>query len=70
MSSSGGAEPLDLERGLPATREDILALRHARALSTLTWEQYVSFLALLPAPSVEELRARPLSKGEPFRLPA
>lgn len=70
MSSFGGVEPLDLERGLPVTREDVLALRRARALSTLTWEQYVSFLASQPAPSIEELRARPLSTGEPFRLPA
>jgi hypothetical protein len=30
----------------------------------------VAWLAAQPPPSIAELRARPLSKGEPFRLPA
>ncbi len=69
MSSHAKPEPLDLERGLPVTREDVTALRRARQLSQLTWQQYAAFLAAQPPPSVEELRARPLLVGEPFRLP-
>jgi hypothetical protein len=68
MSSSVGSEPLDLEHGLPVLPEDVLALRRARARSSLGWEEYVAFLAAQPPPSLEELRARPLSGGEPFRL--
>jgi len=61
-------EPLDLEHGLPVTPEDVAALRRARELTTLTWDEYAAFLAALPTPSIEELRARPLLTGEPFRL--
>lgn len=68
MTSHGRGQPLDLERGLPVTLEDVAALRHARTLAVLTWDDYVAFLAGLPTPSVEELRARPLLTGEPFRL--
>ena len=68
MSSSAGSEPLDLEHGLPVRPEDVLALRRARALSSLGWQEYVTFLATQPPPSIEELRARPLSGGEPFRI--
>jgi hypothetical protein len=68
MSSPAKPEPLDLERGLPVTREDVAALRRARALTSLTWPQYEAFLAAQPAASYDELRARPLLSGEPFRL--
>jgi hypothetical protein len=68
MSSPGKPEPLDLARGLPVTRKDVLALRRARAFSSLTWPEYVAFLAAQPLPSIEELRSRPLLTGEPFRL--
>ena len=68
MSFSRNAEPLDLARGLPVSREDVAALRRARALSTLTWVEYRTFLAAQPLPTADELRARPLLRGEPFRL--
>jgi hypothetical protein len=68
MSSPVKPEPLDLEHGLPVTREDVAALRRARALSSLTWQEYEAFLAAQPLPTHEELRARPLLTGEPFRL--
>lgn len=68
MSSHGKVEPLDLGRGLPVTGEDMAALRRARSLSSLTWEEYETFLATQPVPSIDELRARPLLTGEPFRL--
>jgi hypothetical protein len=68
MSSHVKAEPLDLARGLPVTREDVAALRRARSLAPLTWQEYAAFLAAQPAASTEELRARSLLVGEPFRL--
>lgn len=69
MSSSIASEPLDLERGLPVRAEDVLALRRVRMRSSLTWQEYVAWLAAQPLPTIEALRARPLLKGEPFRLP-
>jgi len=56
-------EPLDLERGLPVTPEDVAALRRARELTALTWDECAAFLAALPTPSIGELRARPLLTG-------
>jgi len=46
----------------------VVALRRARSLSSLTWQEYETFLASQPLPSIDELRARPLLTGEPFRL--
>jgi hypothetical protein len=68
MRSQDEADLLDLERGLPVTREDIAALRQARSHDALTWDEYAAFLAAQPSPSSEELRARPLLTGEPFRV--
>jgi hypothetical protein len=69
MSSSDRFEPLDLDRGLPTTPEDTVALRLLRRnLPVLTAEEYFRFLATLPHPSAEDLRRRRGPQGEPFRL--
>lgn len=68
MSSNAPSPPLDLERGLATTSEDVAALRRARRLRPLTPAEYERFLAQFQA-STEELRARPCPRGcEPFRL--
>jgi hypothetical protein len=66
MSSS---EPLDLDRGLPVTAEDVAAQRRLRAPAFASVAEYLAFLAALPAPSYEELRARRGPRGAPFVLP-
>jgi hypothetical protein len=68
MSSRERSEPLDLERGLPTTRADVVALRRIRGLGTLPTAAYLSALASLPRPSWETLRARPGPRGEVFDL--
>ena len=69
MSSSGRSEPLDLEKGLPTTPEDVAALRRLRRSGPiLTPEEYFRFLAALPQPSADDLRRRRGPWGEPFRL--
>ena len=70
MSRSGAqSEPLDLERGLPTSPEDVAALRRLRETARLTTEAYLQALARFPSPSPELLRQRrgPYG-GEPFRL--
>ena len=68
-SSSNDSDLLDLERGLPTTPADVLALRrvkHARRLST---EDYLRALARLPALPLEARRpAKRIYGGDPFRL--
>ncbi len=66
-SSSGEPEPLDLDSGLPVTPEDVAALRRLRQ-PPMTSEQYLAFLASFGHATYEELKARPLFKGEPFIL--
>jgi len=69
MPSDDRSEPLDLERGVPTTPEDVAALRRARRLPTLSTEDYLRFLARLPLPSPEALRSRRGPRGEePFKL--
>ena len=69
MSSSDRSEPLDLEKGLPTTPDDVAALRRIRRSGPiLTSEQYFRLLAALPQPSAEDLRRRRGPRGEPFRL--
>jgi len=67
MRSSAPFDRLDLERDLPTTADDTEALRRATRVRPLDLEDYLRFLAALPAPTHEELRARrgPRS-GKPF----
>ena len=68
-SSSKGSDLLDLERGLPTTQADVLALRRLRRSRRLSTEEYLRALARLPArpPEVDPSRRRRYG-GEPFRL--
>ena len=68
MSSSGRSEPLDLERDLPTTEEDVEALRRARKRPPADTAAYLRFLASLPAPAAEALRSRRGPGGERFDL--
>jgi len=70
MSRSGArSEPLDLERGLPTSPEDVAALRWLRETTWLTTEAYLQAMARLPSPSPQALRQRRGPSGdEPFRL--
>lgn len=67
MSSEKPAAELALEQGLPTTAEDVRALRAAAAPHALAPADYLRFLRLVKA-SYEELRRRPVFKGEPFTL--
>ena len=58
----------DLEKDLPTTPEDVEALRRARAASAMTPADFVRALEQLGTLSPEELRARPVLRGEPFVL--
>jgi hypothetical protein len=62
-------EALDLERGLPSSPADTMALRHlrdqARPISTVG---FLTFLARLGPADREALRSRPGPRGLPFRL--
>jgi hypothetical protein len=58
----------DLERDLPTSHEDVVALRRLRASAALSQAEYFRFLSRLPAPPLENLRARKGPRGEPFRL--
>ena len=68
MPSADHSEPLDLERDLPTSHEDVVALRRLRASAALSQAEYFRFLSRLPAPPLEKLRARKGPRGEPFRL--
>ena len=69
MRSDAPSEPLDLERGLPTTPEDIAALRRLRRPPPLSTEDFLRFLAQLEPPTWETLRSRKGPRGqEPFRL--
>lgn len=58
-------QPLDLERDLPTTRQDVEALRR---LAHPPVKDYLAWLARLPQPSAEELARRPGPRGKPFEL--
>jgi hypothetical protein len=67
MKRSGDPELLDLERGLPTTAQDVEVLRALRA-PRLSRADYEAWLRSLPGPTMEELRRRSISIGEPFTL--
>lgn len=70
MRSSKLLELSDLERDLPTTAEDVIALRRARSMSQrMDLEAYLEFLAALDQAPVKALRARGTHEGaEPFEL--
>jgi hypothetical protein len=69
MPSDARSEILDLERGLPTTREDVAALKKLREQRPITTQEFLRFLAGLAAPTYQTLRSRRGPRGEePFRL--
>ncbi len=64
--SRAGAH-LDLERDLPTTDADVVALRRLR-YPKLSAAEYLRFLRSLPPPNPQTLRDRPGPRGEPFVL--
>jgi hypothetical protein len=68
-SSSRDSDLLDLERGIPTTPADALALRRVRRSRRLSTEDYLRALARLPPLPLEARRARRrVHGGEPFQL--
>jgi hypothetical protein len=69
MRSDARSEPLDLERDLPTSAADVVALRRARELGRLATQDYLRFLKALGPVSPDTLRARRGPRGrEPFTL--
>ena len=69
MRSGEPSSALDLERDLPTTVQDVLALRRVRELAPLDLDGYLRFLAQLPAPTTRTLPSKrsPLAPP-PFEL--
>ena len=61
-------EPLDLDRDLPTTRDDVTALRRLRTQPRMTFDEYLQALAALDRPEPHLLRDRPGPRGAPFDL--
>jgi hypothetical protein len=69
MTSKNLSEPLNLERDHPTTPADVAAQRRLRAGRTLTFDEYLRFLASFEPPSPAELRRKRGPRGErPFEL--
>ncbi len=66
--SDAPSREIDLDRDLPTTGEDVIALRRARNHAPLDLQGYLDFLALLPArPAASP--PRPARRGDsPFEL--
>ena len=68
-SSSRDSDLLDLERGIPTTPADVLALRRVKHSRRLSTEDYLRALGCLPELSLGARRSRKrVYGGEPFRL--
>ncbi len=68
-SSSRDSDLLDLERGLPTTPADVLALRRIKRGRRLSTEEYLRALAQLPPrPPATRPPKKRVYGGEPFRL--
>lgn len=68
MSRSSERSDLgSLEKDVPTTAADTLALRQAR-VQPMSGDEYLAFLATLGDAPYEVLAARPLLTGEPFVL--
>lgn len=69
MRSKDGSEPLDFDRALVVTAEEVITLRRLRASPRCSTEEWLRVLAQLAPPSHETLRSRKGPRGpEPFRL--
>jgi hypothetical protein len=69
MKSKESSSLLDLDRDLPTSAEDIVALRQTRRRDTADLKTYFEFLSQFPAASTEELRAKKGPCGQkPFEL--
>ena len=65
--SSKHPEPLDLERDLPTTADDVAALRQIRESRRISFADYLRFLSRLELPS-GAARRRTHEGQEPFEL--
>jgi hypothetical protein len=69
MKSKSSSRFLDLDRDLPTSAEDILALRLARSETIQDVTTYFAFLASFPPPTRFELAAKKGPSGlKPFEL--
>lgn len=66
--SSKKPEPLDLEKDLPTTPEDIAALRHLRWSRRLGFADYLRFLSQLERPAAGAECRKTHEGYEPFEL--
>jgi hypothetical protein len=69
VKSSGSADLLALDRGLPTTAADVAALRRLSGPRRIDLDDYLRFLRSLEPPPPAALRARRGSTGLPFSLP-
>jgi len=67
-SSKRKASLPNLNRDLPVTEEDIAVLRQLRQQTRLSPADYERFLEQFGHAPVEELRKRPVFRGDPFEL--
>jgi hypothetical protein len=68
VRSSDSADRLALDRDLPTTAADVLALRQARRTAPIGLDAYLRFLGQLAPPAPGVLRARRGPTGPPFTL--
>jgi hypothetical protein len=69
MSSFDSSEPLDLDKGLPVTPQDVAAQRRQRqVMRPMSTAEFLAYLESFPAPSYEALKSRRTPRGEPFTL--
>jgi hypothetical protein len=66
--SSKRAEPLELERDLPTTPEDVAALQRVRESRRLEFREYLRWLSGLQWPRAAARPRRTLQGFEPFEL--
>jgi hypothetical protein len=66
--SSKRPEPLDLERDLPTTTEDVAALRRIRESRRVPFAEYLRFLSRLQMPDRAARRRKTHEGQEPFEL--
>jgi hypothetical protein len=66
--SSRRPEPLDLERDLPTTAEDVAALRRIRESRRISFAEYLRFLSGLRMPEGAFRRRKTQEGVEPFEL--
>jgi hypothetical protein len=68
MSSSGTSDRLCLERDLPTSAQDVVALRRARQHGAVDTASYLLSLGSLPEPAAQVLASRRPFRGDPFEL--